>query len=169
MKHIFYALVFCSFSVLSFSQTESSISFKIRNLGVNVDGHFNTFLISAQIDTNAELKAIAGQITAASIKTGIDKRDKHLLEADYFNAETYKYILLESTSITKKSTNSYNVKVNLTIKGKVEVMTIPITIIKVNDMYKITSNFEINRRDFDVGGGSFVMSKTVKINVIHFQ
>jgi hypothetical protein len=30
-------------------------------------------------------------------------------------------------------------------------------------------DFEINRRDYDVGGGSFILGKTVKINVKHYQ
>jgi len=169
MKRVFYVLLFCGVSILGFSQNEPNISFKIRNLGVNVDGHFSTFIINTQIDANAELKTISGQITVSSIKTSIDNRDKHLLEEDYFDIENHKYITLESTSVTKKSSNSYSVKAKLSIKGKVQTVTIPVAIEKIHDTYKITSNFEINRKYFNVGGGSFVMSKTVKINVVHFQ
>lgn len=163
----FFLIVCCI--TLSFSQQSSSIDFVIRNLGINVDGYFNTFTINAVFNTNSELEALSGNITASSIKTGIDNRDEHLLEEDYFHVEKHKHITIKSISISKKSTNTYSVKANLTIKGTTKEITIPVTVKKDNGNYKISSNFEINRRDFDVGGGSFVMSKTVKINVVHYQ
>lgn len=166
-SRLIFTLLLC-LSITGFAQ-KSSINFVIRNLGVNVDGHFNSFTIDAEIDANAGLKSLTGNITASSIKTGIDSRDEHLLEDDYFDVKTYKNITLKSTDITKKSSNKYTVKAKLTIKGKVKTITIPITVEKVNDAFKLTSAFEINRKDFNVGGSSFVMSKTVKINVIHYQ
>jgi len=105
----------------------------------------------------------------ASIKTGIESRDEHLLKADYFNVKNHQYITLVSTSITKNSKNNYSVIANLVIKGKRKKITIPVEVTKTEKNYKISSNFEINRKDFDVGGGSLMMSKTVNINVVYFQ
>ncbi len=169
MNYFFYTLFLCCFSAFGFSQNNSSIDFTIKNLGVNVDGHFTTFTINAEFDTNNELKKLSGKITASSIKTGIDNRDEHLLEEDYFDVVNHQYILLESTAITKESLNKYNVKANITLKGKTQSITIPVITRQEKSMHKITSYFEINRKDFDVGGGSFVMSKTVKIHVTHYQ
>ena len=163
---IFISLIWVS--VCSFAQ-KSTIDFEIKNVGVTVDGHFNTFTINTELDPDKELQSISGKITVSSIETGIDSRDKHLLEEDYFYVEKHKYITLKSTSITKKSESKYMVKVALSIKGKTKNITIPITVNKENGKYKVSSYFEINRRDFDVGGGSFVMSKTVKVNVAHYQ
>ena len=158
------------FSISAFAQNSSSIDFVIKNLGFNVDGHFNTFSIDAKFNDNtAELESISGSIAVTSIKTGIDNRDEHLLEEDYFNVEKYKEITLKSESVTKVSDSEYKVKANLKIKGITKQISIKVDVIKINGKYKITSDFKINRRDFNVGGSSFVMSNTVKISVVHYQ
>ncbi|WP_400075635.1 YceI family protein [Winogradskyella sp. R77965] len=168
MKTRLIFICFICLSAFGFGQ-KSSVDFEIKNVGITVDGYFNTFTIDADFDANFELKNLSGKITTSSIKTGIDSRDEHLLEEDYFDVENHKYIILKSTTITKKTITAYNVKASLTIKGKTKTVTIPVTVEKVGDKQKITSNFEINRQNYDVGGGSFVMSKTVKINVIYYQ
>ncbi|WP_282042095.1 YceI family protein [Winogradskyella flava] len=168
MKIRFVVAFLVCLSLTGFAQ-KSSVDFEIKNVGITVDGHFNTFVINVELGSNAELKTISGKITASSIETGIDSRDEHLLEEDYFHVEKHKYITLKSTSITKTSPSKYSVKATLSIKGKTKNITIPVMIQKVDGGHKFTSDFEINRRDFDVGGGSFVMSKTVKIYVTHYQ
>ncbi|MDP5081088.1 MAG: YceI family protein [Winogradskyella sp.] len=167
--YLLYVLFFCYGSV-GFSQNSSSINFVIKNLGINVDGRFNSFSVTTKFnESTLELERISGSIKVSSIKTGIDGRDEHLLEEDYFNAETYKQITLTSESITKVSETSYKVEALLTIKGITKPITIKADVVQIKDRYKISSTFEIDRKDFNVGGSSFVMSKTVKINVIHYQ
>ncbi|WP_299114987.1 YceI family protein [uncultured Winogradskyella sp.] len=163
---IFFLCIFC-FSNLH--AQDSNIGFTIKNLGINVDGHFNTFTIIANFDANGRLNTITSTIEVSSIETGIDSRDEHILGEDYFHMEKYATITLKSTEVKTLKANSYQLKANLTIKGKTKQIKIPVKVQKINDTYKITSYFEINRKDFDVGGGSFVMSKTVKINVLHYQ
>lgn len=155
-------------SVACFAQT-ASIDFVIKNLGINVDGHFNTFTITTTFDSENSLKSVSGEIEVKSIKTGIKSRDEHLLEEDYFHISKYPKIYLISTQVIKRTANLYDVKVELKIKGKTKQFSIPIKVDDTEESRKITSNFEINRKDFGVGGSSFVMSKTVKLNVLHVQ
>ncbi|WP_178991546.1 YceI family protein [Winogradskyella schleiferi] len=158
------------FSITAVAQNTSSIDFKIKNFGINVDGHFNTFSITVEFDeANSELESLSGTIKVSSIKTGIDNRDEHLKEEEYFDVTNHKQITLKSESITKLSDNQYKVKANLTIKGITKEINIKVNVAEVDNSYKITSNFELDRRDFKVGGGSFIMSDTVKISVVHFQ
>ena len=105
--------------------------------------------------------SIYGKIDVKSIKTGIDSRDEHLLEEDYFNETKFKHITLQSTSISKSSENNYRVSAKLSIKGKTKEIKILVLVKTTGNRKLIRSSFEINRRDFDVGGSSFVMSKTV--------
>ncbi|WP_431157119.1 YceI family protein [Winogradskyella poriferorum] len=151
------------------AQKTNSIDFVIRNLGINVDGHFNTFQINTNFNAEGELVSIYGKIDVKSIKTGIDSRDEHLLEEDYFHENKFKHITLKSTSIIKSSENNYRVSAELSIKGKTKEIKIPVLVETIKNSKLITSSFEINRRDFDVGGSSFVMSKTVKIEVKQYQ
>ncbi|WP_299362966.1 YceI family protein [Winogradskyella sp.] len=169
MLRVFKVILFVVFTSFGYTQNTSSIDFIIKNLGLNVDGYFNTYDINVEFSPESELLNITGKITVSSIKTGIDSRDEHLLKEDYFDVETYKYITLQSTSISKKSDTEYSVGANLTIKGKTKQITIPVTVKRTDKGYKIASSFQINRRDYGVGGGSLVMSKTVKIKVTYFQ
>lgn len=167
MKYQVIHLCFMLSMLWGFSQKEPSVNFTIRNLGINVNGHFNTFSITPKFKNN-ELIKLSAQITTASIKTGIDARDQHLLQEDYFNSKTYPYISFKSTSITKQKDNNYIVKAILSIKGKTKTISIPIQISKIDNSYKITSFFEINRNTFNVGGNSFILSKTVNANIVYY-
>jgi len=164
-----YIFTILLFVVLSgFAQT-SSIDFVIKNLGFNVDGHFNTFTINAKFNGSNALESLQGEIDVTSIQTGIDKRNQHLLEDTYFYTSKYPKITLASTKISKQTKETYSVVANLNIKGKSKEIIIPVRVETLGSKHKVTSEFEINRRDFNVGGGSFVMSKTVKIKVTHFE
>ncbi|MDG1730412.1 MAG: YceI family protein [Algibacter sp.] len=169
MKHfLFFLIYFCSLS-LGFSQNVPSIDFVIRNVGIGVDGHFETFNIETDFDATGKLLQINGVIKAASIETGMESRDEHLLKDDYFDVENYENITLVSKTITAKSEAVFNVVATLTIKEKSKEIRITVNREKVDDKYRVTSKFAINRRDFGVGGRSFILSNTVKINVLHFH
>jgi len=168
MKRLLIFMLSALLSLVSFAQN-SSVDFKIKNLGITVEGHFKVFTIAAKFNNAGTLEALTGKIKASSIDTGIDSRDKHLLEDDYFNVDKHEFITLESTSVFKVYDSEYIVKANLSIRGITKKTSIVVKVKKLQNNYKITSNFEINRRDFNVGGSSFIMSKTVKLNVIHYQ
>ena len=169
MRRLISLITFMCFVIVAFSQNQPSIDFTIRNLGLNVEGHFDKFSVSTTFNTQKELTNLSSEITVNSIETGIDSRDAHLLKEDYFHIKNHPKITLKSIIITSEDNNTYLVKAELTIKGKTKTINIPVTVKKELNEYKITSSFEINRRDFKVGGSSFVMSNTVKINVVHYQ
>jgi polyisoprenoid-binding protein YceI len=168
-RYLFYIFL-CCFVSIGFSQNTSAIDFVIKNLGINVDGHFNSFSVTTKFDdVNSDLERISGTILVSSIKTGIDSRDEHLLGEDYFNAEKHKEITLKSKAVIKVSDTQYKVKADLKIKGITKEISIIVDVLKQNGSYKMSSSFQIDRKNFKVGGSSFVLSKTVKINVIHYQ
>lgn len=168
MKKRLTVSLFTIMLALGFAQ-KSSIDFEIRNLGINVDGFFKTFTVTTKFDDSNNLEDFSGEIKASSIETGIDSRDEHLLKEDYFYTSKYPLITLDVAELYKKQNNKYSAKVKLQIKGKSKQLTIPLQVEITETHRKITSEFEINRKDFGVGGGSFVMSKTVKIKVIHVE
>lgn len=167
-RFLLFAICFCCLSQ-GFSQNKSSVEFVIRNVGIGVDGHFNTFSIETDFDENGELLSLSGEIKVSSIETGIESRDEHLLKADYFDVKNHENITLVSEAVTIKSENVFSIVANLTIKGKTEQISVIVNRYKIDNQYKITSNFKINRRTFEVGGRSLVMSNTVKINVVHYH
>ena len=148
--------------------TESSVTFKIKNLGLNVDGSFLEVEIDAIIDKdNLERSFINAKIMVNSVQTGMEGRDSHILKEDFFDESNYKTISFKSSKIERVLNNTFQVDANLTIKDITKKISIPIFINTENDEVRISSEFEINRIDYGVGGRSFMLGKTVKINVNH--
>ena len=101
--HRLLAFLICLFCFGIINAQESSIDFIIKNLGINVDGHFNEFSIKLDFNDDGQLIDVSSNIKVSSIETGIDSRDEHILEEDYFHEEKFKQITLKSTSIKKKN------------------------------------------------------------------
>ena len=170
MKKIKIIYLFLLLSPIVYAQdtnTQISVDFKIRNLGINVDGFFENATITSNFnDEDITQWTLSGSVDVNSINTDIEKRDSHLLEEDYFDAKTYPKIHIEATSFKKTSSEAnYEVTVNLTIKKTTKTIKIPMLIANDKRSLVLKTYFEINRRDFDVGGSSLVMSNTAKINI----
>lgn len=81
---------------------KTSILFQIKNFGITVDGGFKTIDVNTNLDTkDLSNSYINATIIVNSIFTGIETRDKHLLEPDYFDALNHEKIILKSTKLRK--------------------------------------------------------------------
>lgn len=145
----------------------SKIEFSIKNLGINVTGSFDDFYINAYFDNNFKLDSIYSSIRSKSINTGIKSRDRHLLGDTYFQVEKHPRIILNSTQIKQIDPNHYDVLVEIQIKDFRVIKQIPVIVKKVKKTFQISSNFLINRKKFNIGGGSLIMGKTVTVDVFH--
>ncbi|WP_299333037.1 YceI family protein [uncultured Psychroserpens sp.] len=174
MKKIKITLVLLAGMTLSFSsfaqnsKTIASVDFKIRNLGINVDGRFKQSTITTNFTSPDHTQwSLSGSVETKSIDTDNNKRDKHLKEEDYFDVDAFPKITLKATNFKKVSAQKYDVTAKLTIKETTKTITIPMEIIGDANSFKLRSNFEINRRDYGVGGSSLILSNTVKISVYY--
>ena len=171
MKKALILIFLMSFFVLNaqeftLKKEATKVTFKIKNFGVYVDGDFSDINITTNFDsTNLSQSYINAEIAVKSIATGIESRDKHILEEDYFDEPNHKKIILKSTKIELAPDGDYVLHADLTIKGITKKITIPLIALMVNDELVIKAGFQINRKDFKVGGGSLIMSKKVKIQV----
>jgi len=149
----------------SISLSESSIGFTIKNAGISVDGLFATFSGAVNFDENKlATSTIAASIVVESIETGIDMRNEHLLQEEYFNVAKYKNISFSSTKITKTS-NGYLAQGNLKIKDVSKLIDLPFSISKNGSKRIFTSNLTLNRRDYNVGGNSWILADDVSISI----
>jgi polyisoprenoid-binding protein YceI len=167
---LLFFLIFFSGIAQEFKQkdSETKVEFTIRNFGVNVDGDFSDVNISTNFNAESLAESyLNAEIKVKSIATGIESRDEHLLEEDYFDEPNHKWIRLKSTAFRKTSDADFTMIGDLTIKGITKQIQIPLKVSESEDQISIQSYFEINRRDFNVGGGSLIMSKTVKIEVVY--
>ncbi|HVF91754.1 MAG TPA: YceI family protein [Blastocatellia bacterium] len=108
----------------------SNVSFSVPIMDglARVTGKFTDFTIDIDYDesdiTKSSVKAV---IKAASIDTGIDKRDAHLRTPDFFDAEKFPEITFESKRIEKKGGNLF-AHGTFTMHGVSKEITLPFTI-----------------------------------------
>jgi len=145
--------------------SKSEVKFTVKNFGLNTPGTFKGLKGNIQFNSSDLSSASFNvSIDANTVNTGIDMRDNHLKGEDYFNAEKYPTINFVSTGV-KADNNGYIISGDLTIKGITKNISFPFTAVQQNDGTLFTGNFSINRKDFDVGGGSAVLSNHVDVSL----
>jgi polyisoprenoid-binding protein YceI len=157
-----------AFSQTSWKAYSGTIVFKIKNRGSTVTGSLgalkSTLLFSPDKLASSSLK---GTVDVATIKTGIDKRDKDLQDEKYFDAGKYKLIDVSSVKLYKKG-NAYAGLFNVTIKGVTKQMEIPFQFIQQGNNAEFKGSFTLNRRDFNVGtkgGLAMMLSDDVNVSI----
>lgn len=144
---------------------KSEVKFVIKNLGINTNGTFSGLKGTILFDpSKLSTSSFNVSVDVNTINTGIDMRDSHLKKEEYFYAEKYSNISFASTGI-KSSNQGYTVTGQLTIKGITKEISFPFTAITQNNGMLFTGNFSINRKDFNIGGGSAVMGSNVDISL----
>ncbi len=149
---------------LNTQNEETSITFKIKNFGLYVDGSFSEFKVNANFDkTNISNSYFSGTAVVGSIDTGNKTRDKHLQKLEYFNTTEFPAIAISSNSIQKKDDGGYAFIGELSMKGKTQKLSFPFTIEENSEGIIARGTFSINRLDFKIGDSSFVLNKKVQV------
>jgi polyisoprenoid-binding protein YceI len=132
---------------------KSTISFKIRNMWglIGVKGRFTGVNGDGQITGKG---AIFGRldIQVASLRTGIRKRDRHLLSADFFDAERFPDISVVVTALEPTAGNTADLRATLTIKGVTAPLPLPVRIIQLDDgSVRVSAKIAVDRAQFGLG------------------
>lgn len=106
--------------------SHSEVQFKVKHLMVStVTGLFSQY--EGQLEMagdDFEDAKIQFSADVASISTGHEQRDGHLKSADFFDVEQFPKLTFESTSLTKKGNDTYELKGNLTMHGVTKPVTL---------------------------------------------
>lgn len=165
---VFFQVLYINAQELVQNNEDTKVDFKIKNLGFYVDGTFSDISITSNFNSNNLSNSyIKGIVKVNTINTDNNKRDAHLRRADFFDVVNYEFIELESIEFEKETQNKYKLIAKLTIKKVTKTIVIPIEIVETKNSIRLTANFDINRLDYEVGESSFVMSDTVKIEIIY--
>lgn len=145
----------------------TTIAFKIKNAGFNVNGSFGKANVQINIDEkNPSNSTFSGVVEANSVKTGINLRDTHLKEKeDFFNVAKFPTLNMKSTKVVVKSAGIYTVTWILTMKGVARQFTSDVTTKENGDVLLLSTSFTVNRNDWNVGGNSMTMGDNVTINL----
>ena len=112
----------------------STVSFKIRNMWglISVKGRFTDFNADGQITGRG---AMFGRldIRAASLHTGIRKRDEHLRSADFFDVERFPEISVVVTAVDPTTGNAADLRATFSIKGVTSPLPLPVQVTVLDD------------------------------------
>jgi polyisoprenoid-binding protein YceI len=156
----------------------SEVTFKVKHMMItNVSGSFTDFTVTAESEgedfTKSEINFTA---KAASVTTGSEQRDGHLLSPEFFDTEKFPELKFKATNYEKVSAEDYKLHGDLTIKDVTKNITLDVEYGGLNkDPYgNIKAGFtitgKINRKDFGLAWnaaletGGVMVSEDVKIN-----
>ena len=147
----------------------STIAFEIKNFGFNSKGSFSG--LEGKITWDPKDASKAGfdvSVSSASVNTDNETRDSHLKKESYFDVEKYPRIRLVSTGVSgPDNTGHYTFIGKLTMKSTTKDISFPFIATPMADDVIFKGDFTINRRDFDVGGGSTLSNNlTVSLTVL---
>ncbi len=166
------ALTVCSFFATNAQyqpvDDKSLVKFTIKNFGINTGGSFKG--LEGEIDfdkANPEKSSFKLSVDASKVNTDNDSRDNHLRKEEYFDVAKFPKITFKSDKVESKGGNIVVIG-QLTIKGVSKTISVPVKSEAKDDGYLFEGSFQINRRDFKVGGNSMVLGDNVTVSLSIF-
>lgn len=144
----------------------STVSFKCASMWglIPIKGTFGDVTGDGQV---AEGGAVFGRvdIRAASLRTGIGKRDEHLRSADFFDVERFGDISVVVTAAESSDAERATLRASLTIKDTTRPIELPVTVHRLDDgAVRLATKATVDRTDFGVTGNLVGMVRyTVRV------
>lgn len=143
-----------SIGVWSAVPEQSTIAVKSKSMWglVPVKGRFTEFSGDGQL-TDSQTVFGRLDIKAASLRTGIRKRDEHLHSADFFEAEKFPDISVVITGAEAITGDTVDLRAELTIKGTTKPLPLKTKVVVLDDgAVRVTTQATVDRQDFGVDG-----------------
>ena len=159
--------------------SHSTIGFSVKHLKfATVPGRFNGFGGAIRFEGGRAVEVDA-EIDAATIDTGITKRDQHLRSADFLDVMTYPTISFRGTRIEpvpSREGNRWLLVGALTMHGVTRAVTLAVEQTGFPELWdaddlEFRATAKINRKDFGmtfnlpIEGGGLVVGDEVKITL----
>lgn len=115
-------------SIWKLDPDHSNIMFQVRHLGLaDVKGIFRKFEGTVNLEDTIANSSVKVTIDAASIDTGVEKRDEHLRSADFFEVAKYPTITFVSRKVTEAGKGRLKVIGDLTMHGVTREVVLNVT------------------------------------------
>ena len=158
--------------------SHSHVGFSVRHAMVSrTKGRFAEVVGTVHIAEDPIESWVEVDIPVASLDSRDEKRDGHLLSADFFDAENHPSLHYRSTKVTPADDRRWNVEGELTIKGVTRPVGLEVTFEGGakdpwgNSRIGFTAHAEVNREDFGLTWnqaletGGVLVGKSVKIDI----
>lgn len=158
-------------------KNHSEAAFQVRHILTKVRGTFRDFSGTINVDkAKPENSSVEFRIKAASIDTGVQKRDDHLRSPDFFDAATYPEITFKSTKVVPKGSDLFDVTGDFTMHGVTKQITLPVKFLGEQKFMKgAKAGFEtgltLNRKDYGLlwnkalESGGVMVGEEVEISI----
>ena len=134
---------------------------------------WNDFDATVNLDpSNPTASTLNVVIDTASIDSGVEKFDQHLVSPDFFDAAAHPKITFNSTSLIEASTGKGSITGDLTMKGITKPVELFVTLNKVGENFRskkpmigISATAKLKRSDWDLGKYTPVVGDDVDISI----
>ncbi len=161
------ALAMTSVAHAQVDMSKSMVVAMSRQMNVPTDGKFGKFATQISFDP---AKPTAGSanltIQTGSYDLGDDEYNKQVRGAEWFDAAKFPTATFVSSAIAPAGGNKYNVTGKLTIKGKSQNVTVPVTVTQSGATEIFDGALPIKRTQFDVGTGEWKDTSIVADEVV---
>ena len=131
----------------------------------NVKGRFHTVSGEAHVDADGKVSGRI-DIKAASLDTGIKRRDNHLRSADFFDAENYPDVSVTVNGVDPAGADELNVAAELSIRG--HTIALPIrtrTEVLDDGAVRLSTTTTVEREQLGVSGNmAGMLGKTTTVS-----
>ena len=108
----------CAAESFRIDPARSTITFKVRQFLGTVQGRFQQFTGEIELDREQpERSTVSATIQVRSIKTGIAKRDEHLLSPEFFNVAKFPEISFKSRRVKQTGKETGDITGDFTMHG----------------------------------------------------
>lgn len=130
----------------------SEIVFVTRQMGVPVEGKFTRFDARIALDPRKPASgSVALGIATASARFGSPEIDAEVPRATWLNVAQFPQASFQSSAIKALGAGRFEVAGQLTIKGRVHELLVPVQITQSAGTSTASGSFTIKRLDFKVG------------------
>src|ERR1700722_20467035 len=147
-------------------------------IGTKVRGRFTEFSGTFTVAENPEDSTFEAEAKVASIHTNQSMRDDHLRTNDFFDADNFPVITLQSTALKRVTDSEWKLYTDLTVRGVTKPVEFDLEYLgegasmqEGKSVVAFSASAEIDRRDFGVSfnhsllDGSVVVGNKVKIEL----
>jgi polyisoprenoid-binding protein YceI len=146
---------------------KSEVKAVFKQLGVPVEAHFNKFAAVIDYDPANVAQAKAQvQIDVASFDLGDAEYNKEVANKTWFNAAAFPQATFVSSTITPAGAGKFTAAGTLTIKGKSQNVSVPVTVKQAGADQVFEGTLSIKRLYFNIGEGEWKDTDTVADEVL---
>lgn len=146
---------------------DSKITFNYQQMGVGMEGVFNTFSGQLKFDPDAPEQAQATlEVDLSSVDVDNDEANDELATKTWFNTSAFPVAKFASTGVKALADGQYEVQGQLSIKGQTQDVVVPASFSEQGGQGIFEGKLTIQRGAFSIGEGAWKAFDIVANDVV---